>query len=46
MSDAIVKGKKYYWDLICNQYANVFQKPGEPMDHIITHYIDLIDEST
>ena len=44
-SDAIVKGKKSHWGLVCDQYADMFEKPGEPMDCTITHHIDLIDES-
>ena len=40
------KAKKLYWDFLCDQYTNELKKPGEPMDHATTHYIDLVNKST
>ena len=45
MSDAIVKAKKIHGGIVCNQYTDMIKITGEPIDHTITHYINLIGES-
>ena len=45
ISDAIIKSKTFFWDLICDQYANVFENMVKPMDHAIIYHIYLIEES-
>ena len=45
MIDAIVKAKKIHWGIVYNQYTDVIKITGEPIDHTITHYINLVGES-
>ena len=46
MSDVIIKSKNLHWNLTCDQYTDMFEKPGKPMDHAITHCVDLTDKCT
>ena len=33
------------WDLLCNEYAEVFETPSGVPDHKIKHWIGLIDKN-
>ena len=34
-----------WWDLLCNEYADMFETPSGVPYHKIKHWIDLIDEN-
>ena len=33
------------WDLLCQEFADVFEEPGVPHERGITHNIHLVDEA-